>query len=213
MDLLALKRIINWSSVGSVHDGIVPFPVSGLSSVNALWRRLVMAKVTVFTHLVLRMTDNLMICRVGRNCDFWDHFDIQMFAPCEPCQVPHYRPRRWRQLTVPAQKAAVSLACSFEIMFRRKVFKPQLLVTRGSTLQVLRWKHCLAIWSQIEIREFFSDQNPFVEICHIESRPLANLGTTWWPRVQRVDWAGVVMATSLPCPTWQLCKSRLSNRM
>ena len=27
------------------------------------------------------------------------------------------------------------------------------------------------------IREFFSDQNPFVEICHIESRPLANLGT------------------------------------
>ena len=25
MDLLALTRIINWSSVGSVHDGIVPF--------------------------------------------------------------------------------------------------------------------------------------------------------------------------------------------
>ena len=55
------------------------------------------------------MTDNLIIWRVGRNFDFKAIFNIQMFAPCASCQVPHYRPRK---LTVPAQKAAVSLACS-----------------------------------------------------------------------------------------------------
>ena len=105
----------------------------------------------------------------------------------------------------------VILSKSFEIMFRWRVFKPQLVVTRGSTFQVLRWKNCQAICTQI--KEFFFDPNPLVEVCRIESRPLANLGTACWPRTQRVDWAGVVMATSLLCPTWQPCKSRLSSRM
>ena len=104
----------------------------------------------------------------------------------------------------------VVLSKSFEIMFRQRVFKTQLLVTQDSTFQVLHWKHCLAIWTQI--REFFIDKNPLVEVGHIDSRPLAKLETAWWPRRQGVVWAGVV-ATSLLCPTWQLCKSQLSSRM
>ena len=217
MDFRGLKGLINWSSVGFVHDGIVPSLSVGCQVSMHCDSDLWWLNVTVFTHLVLRMTDNLIICRVGHNFDFWDHFNIQMFAPCNRAKsliIAHVGGASWQFLHRTLQfHWLVVWSKSFEIMFRRRVFKPQLVITRGSSFQVLRWKHCLAIWTKTEIREFFSDQNLLVEVCHIEFRPLANLGTAWWPRVQRVDWAGVVMATSLPCPTWQLCKSRLSSRM
>ena len=48
-------------------------------------------KVTVFTILVFAMTYNLIRCRM--DFDFLDHFNIQTLRPCEPCQIPHYRPR------------------------------------------------------------------------------------------------------------------------
>ena len=212
-----VKRIINWSSVGSVHDGIVPFLSMGCQVSIRCDNDMQWLKVTIFTHLVFWMTDNLILCRVGRNSDFKAISTFKCSLRVNRAKsliIGHVGGASWqfrhRKLKF---HWLVVRSKSFEIVFRRRVFKPQLVVTLGNTLQVLSWKHYLAIWTQTEIREFFSDQNPFVEICHIESRPLPNPGTAWWPRVQRVDWAGVVVAISLPCPTWQLCKARLSSRM
>ena len=65
-----LKRIINLSSVGSFHGGIVSsLPVSCQVSMHCD-KDLRCLKATVFTHLVFSMTDNLIICRAGRNFDF-----------------------------------------------------------------------------------------------------------------------------------------------
>ena len=108
--------------------------------------------------------------------------------------------------------SSVTENCSFiDLSFCRKASK--LCSGEGSTFQVVHWKYYLAIWTWREIGEFFFDQTHLVEVCDIESRPLANLGTAWWPRVQMVDWAGLVMVMSFPCPTWQLLKSQLSSRM
>ena len=70
MDLLALKRIINWSNVGFVHDGIVPSLSVGCQVSMRCDGDLRWLKVTVFTLLVFSMTDNLIIRRAGRNFDF-----------------------------------------------------------------------------------------------------------------------------------------------
>ena len=52
MDLLALKRIINWSSVGSVHDGIVSSLSVGCQVSIHCDNDLQWLKITVFIHLV-----------------------------------------------------------------------------------------------------------------------------------------------------------------
>ena len=52
MDLLASKCIINWSSVFSVHDGIVAFLSIGCQVSIRCDNDLRWLKVTVFTHLV-----------------------------------------------------------------------------------------------------------------------------------------------------------------
>ena len=49
--------------------------------------------------------------------------------------------------------------------------------------------------------------HPHVQVCHMKSKPLTNLGTVWWLRVQRVDLEMAMMTTSFPWSTWQLCKS------
>ena len=122
------------------------------------------------------MPDNLILCRVARNLYFWDLLTFKCSFCVQRAKsliVAHVGSASWefrhRKLQV---HWLIVRWKSFENKFRRRVFKPQLFVTRGSTFQVLRWKHCLAIWTQTEIREFFSDQSRLVEVCHIESRPL-----------------------------------------
>ena len=65
-----VKRIIDWPSVDSAHDGIVSFLSMGCQVSISCDNDLRWLKVTVFTHLVFLMTDNLILCRVGRNSDF-----------------------------------------------------------------------------------------------------------------------------------------------
>ena len=155
MDLLALKRIINWSSVGSVHDGIVPALPMGCQVSIRCDNHLRWLKFTVFTHLVFRMTDNLNICRVGRNLDFYAILRFKCSLRVHRAKsliIAHVggASRLFRHRNRPFHWLVV-LSKSFDIMFRQRVFKPQLVVTRGITLQVLRWKHCLAIWTQTKI--------------------------------------------------------------
>ena len=171
----------------------------------------------VFTHLVFPMTDNLMVCRVGRNFDFVAISPFKYSLRVHRAKsliVAHVGGASWlfRHRNRPFHWLVVR-SKSFEIMFRRRIFKPQLVVTRGLYIPGTVLKTLPSNLNPNQ-RIFHFDQNPpLVEVGHIESRPLANLGTAWWPRTRRVDWTGVVMAISLPCPTWQLCKSWLSSRM
>ena len=120
------------------------------------------------------MTDNLILWRMGRDFYFWDHLKFNGSLRVQPAKfliIARIGGASWefrhRKLQVHWHVVRWK---SFENKFRRRVFKPQFFVTRGSTFQVLRWKHSLAIWIYTEIREFFSDQNRLVEVCHIESR-------------------------------------------
>ena len=106
------------------------------------------SNVIVFSQLVFSMTDNLILCWVGSDFDIFYHFDIQLFAPCVLCQVPDCR-ASWQFWYRKSQiHWHVVLSKSFQIMFRQRVVKPKVVVTLSSTFQVLRWKHCQAIWTE-----------------------------------------------------------------
>ena len=143
MDLLAVKRIINWSNVGFVHDSIVPsLSVSCQVSMRCdgdLW----WLKVTVFTHLVFWMTDNLIICRWVVILTFEAILTFKCSLRVNRAKsliIAHVGGASWQFRHRKLQcHWLVVWSKSFEIMFRPRVFKPQLVVTRGSTFQVLRW--------------------------------------------------------------------------